>query len=123
MAARNHRTWARLALVLAGLAMLHACATTPAPRAVDLQFLQGSSVTLQDVESRLGPPAGRYDVDHVVAYRLNQVGQEFRLIPATDTRTGIGWKGVTHDLVLAFDGQGKLYTYRLIEIHAQPQAH
>jgi hypothetical protein len=113
-----------LALAAASLGLLQACATEPGPRTVDLEFLKNPGVTRSDVETRLGPPAASFDRDHVTTYRLNRSSDGFLLMTQlTPVWRDLDWANVTHDLVLAYDADGRLVEYRLVTVHVQPEPH
>ncbi len=100
------------------MALLAGCASVP--HKVDLDFLEQPSVTRDQVESQWGPPSATFEDDLVLSYRLSQKKTGYVLAQQCQY---CKWKGVSNDLILAFDDTGILKQHRLIPMLAPNEAH
>ena len=117
-------SYVSVGLLAAGLSFLGSgCVSQPAPRPVDLEFLQATGITRADVDEHMGAPNAEFESDRVVAYRLTRTDQGYFVMPQRGAQTDIQWKPITYDLVLAFDEAGVVSEHRLIAIHEPPAEH
>jgi hypothetical protein len=111
----------RLALMLLAAIGVWGCASQPKPQPVLIDFLGNDRVTQTEVVEHLGTAYTTYEKGHVLAYRLSKKPQGYIVIPAPKgDHTGLAWKDVDYDLMLAFGDEGVLREHNLVSIHDAP---
>ena len=103
-------------LVAAGCASQSA-PRPPAPRQVELAFLDQPHLTRSAVEAALGSPDAVFEKDGVITYLINHTDRGDFVVTRDPGKRPVDWNGVTHDLVLAIDDSGDVTEHRVIEIH------
>ena len=99
------------------LACVSACVTTPTGRLLQLELLDRSSVSKNDVIDSFGVPDAQYEQGRVLAYRLQGAKGRYTRVPGAATR--VGWEDVGYDLVLVFDHSDVLERHSLVPIRAR----
>src|SRR5215813_5832245 len=95
------------------------CATTPFGQQDLLAFLQEGTTRKDEVLLKLGEPAGKFQNEEILTYRLgkDQGGYFLAGAPAAGVSQGaFGLNPWFQSLVLVFNDQGILRKYSLVEL-------
>jgi hypothetical protein len=107
--------------LVAALALVGCAATTPLKGRADLVgFLADGVTTRQDVIVHLGQPAGRFENEKVLTYRLGYEPKNkgyYVVEREADPAGWPTWKQAKYSLVLVFDTAGVLQKHSLVEVN------
>jgi len=114
---------AKILLVLTLVLTLVGCATTSTPlkgRADLLNFLTDDKTTREEVIVTLGQPAGRFEAEKILTYRLGYEPKNngYYLVEREPTASGWPtWTAAKFSLVLVFDDAGILRKHSLVKVN------
>ena len=101
-------------------ALLTGCVSLPLNGRADLlEFLAEGETTQAEVILKLGQPAGRFEREKILAYRLGFTPKNkgyFVVEGKPGARPEPTWKNVTYSLVLVFDERDILRKPSLVEV-------
>ena len=113
----------KILLVLALAFSLLGCATTPPPLKGSpdlLNFLSDGKTTKTEAIMALGQPAGRFESEHILTYRLGVEPRNngYFLVERETTTSGWPtWTAAKFSLVLVFDDAGILQKHSLVKVN------